>query len=139
MKSPEVTPKSPTTTVKAKEEVKKNKPTLSHSSSSSSHHQHHSEDEDDEEVFFDDLEMSTRDRKGHRVNYSRVVTSSTYNKMCVHRDDLIITSKKLHHRNHQIFIITTIKQRWNASSIRCYNWQTETLSFANRIWAIISI
>ena len=80
---------------------------MSHSTATSSHHQHHSEDEDDEEVIFDDLEMSTRDRKCHRVNYSRVVTSSTYNKMCVHRDDLIITSKKLHHRNHQIFINVT--------------------------------
>ena len=112
VKSPEIVPQSTKTTVKEKVEVKKSKPILSHSSSSSSshhHHSHHSEDDDDddEEVFYDDLEMEMRDRKGQRVNYSRIVTSSTFNKMRVHRDDLIITSKKLHHRNHQIFINVT--------------------------------
>ena len=113
VKSPEIVPQSTKTTVKEKVEVKKSKPILSHSSSSSSshhHHSHHSEDDDDDdddEVFYDDLEMEMRDRKGQRVNYSRIVTSSTFNKMRVHRDDLIITSKKLHHRNHQIFINVT--------------------------------
>lgn len=53
----------------------------------------------EEEFIVDDYEETPK-----KVHNARVVSAYSFNRMKVRSDDFIITSKELHHRNHQIFI-----------------------------------
>ena len=65
--------------------------------------QSHSKDSDEEEYRNDDEEEYEIETK----TSSRSISSHMLSKMKVNKDDFVITSKRLNHRNHQIYINVT--------------------------------
>lgn len=71
----------------------------------------------DEEEYIHD-ETAVPEKKTH----SRVISSHSFNKMKVGRDDFIITSKRLQHHHHQIFInITRLQELIRSEGKRVEN------------------